>query len=118
MTIYCFTSLFLWYGDVIISCEGLQTLDPCSALRAFEQEGIFIVPDLLWHEASFFLVSSEGLSHLIAFYDSQGDLFEQGGIYIVLHNDLGFPVSFEGPSHLIACYDLQRDAEDLFTSAS
>jgi hypothetical protein len=27
--------------------EGLQNLGLCSALRAFEQEGIFIVPHLL-----------------------------------------------------------------------
>jgi hypothetical protein len=32
----------------------------CSALRAFEQGGIFIVPHLLWHGVSVFLVSSEG----------------------------------------------------------
>jgi hypothetical protein len=29
-------------------------LDLCSALRAFEQGGIFIVPHLLWHGPSFF----------------------------------------------------------------
>jgi hypothetical protein len=32
--------------------SGLQNLGPCSALRAFEQGGIFIVPHLLWHGAS------------------------------------------------------------------
>ena len=50
----------------------------CSALRAFEQGGIFIVPHLLWHGASVFPVSSEGPPHLVAFYDTQGvaeDLF-------------------------------------------
>jgi hypothetical protein len=31
------------------------------ALGAFEQGGIFIVPHLLWHGTSVFLVSSEGL---------------------------------------------------------
>jgi hypothetical protein len=30
-----------------IAGEGLQHLDFCSALRAFEQGGIFIVPHLL-----------------------------------------------------------------------
>ena len=30
-----------------------------SALMAFEQGGTFIVPHLLWHEASVFVVSSE-----------------------------------------------------------
>jgi hypothetical protein len=34
--------------------SGLQNLDLCSALRAFEQGGIFIVPQLLWHGASVF----------------------------------------------------------------
>jgi hypothetical protein len=35
------------YGDVNITGEGLQILDLCSALRAFERVGIFIVPHLL-----------------------------------------------------------------------
>jgi hypothetical protein len=32
------------YGDVTIAGEGLQNLVLCSALRAFEQGGIFTVP--------------------------------------------------------------------------
>jgi hypothetical protein len=47
------------YEDVIVTGEGLQNLGLCSALRAFEQGGIFIVPYLLWHGASVFPVSSE-----------------------------------------------------------
>jgi hypothetical protein len=46
LIIYCFTSrsrIFHFYGDVTIIGEGLQ----CSALRAFEQGRIFIVPHLL-----------------------------------------------------------------------
>jgi hypothetical protein len=39
--------LIYLYGDVIIAGEGLQNLGLCSALRAFEQGGIFIVPHLL-----------------------------------------------------------------------
>jgi hypothetical protein len=39
--------IFHLYGDVTISGEGLQNLGECSALRAFEQGGIFIVPHLL-----------------------------------------------------------------------
>jgi hypothetical protein len=35
------------YRDVTIASEGLQTLGLCSALRAFEQGGIFIVPHVL-----------------------------------------------------------------------
>jgi hypothetical protein len=35
------------YGDVTIAGERLQNLDLCSALRAFQQGGIFIVPHLL-----------------------------------------------------------------------
>jgi hypothetical protein len=41
---------------------------------AFEQEGIFIAPHLLWHGASVFPVSSEGLPHLFASYDTHGDM--------------------------------------------
>jgi hypothetical protein len=50
MIFYCFTSrsrIFHLYQDVIIAGEGLQNLDVCSALRAFELGGIFIVPHLL-----------------------------------------------------------------------
>jgi hypothetical protein len=39
--------IFHLYEDVTIAVEGLQNLGQCSALRAFEQEGIFIVPHLL-----------------------------------------------------------------------
>jgi hypothetical protein len=35
------------YGDVTDVGEGLQNLGVCSALRAFEQGVIFIVPHLL-----------------------------------------------------------------------
>jgi hypothetical protein len=38
--------------------------------------GIFIVPHLLWHGTSIFPVSSEGLPHLVASYDTQGDVEE------------------------------------------
>jgi hypothetical protein len=50
----------------IIAGEGLQNLSLCSALRAFEQGGIFIVPHLLWHGTSVFPVSSEGPPQLVA----------------------------------------------------
>jgi hypothetical protein len=57
--LYCFTSrsrIFHSYGDGTITSEGLQNLGlrVCSALRAFEQGGIFVVPHLLWHGTSFF----------------------------------------------------------------
>ena len=45
----------------------------CSALRAFEQGGIFFVPHLLRHGTSIFPVSSEWAPHSVAFYDTQGD---------------------------------------------
>jgi hypothetical protein len=48
---YGFTSrsrIFHLYGDVTIAGEGLQNLGLCSALRAFEKGGIFIVPHLLF----------------------------------------------------------------------
>jgi hypothetical protein len=76
LIIYGFTShsrIFHLYGDVIINGEGLQNLGLCLALRAFEQEGIFIMPHLLWHGTSDFPVSSEWPPHSVAFYDVQGD---------------------------------------------
>ena len=84
LIIYGFTSrsrIFHLYGDVTIAGEGLQNLGLCSALRAFEQGGIFIVPHLLWHGTSVFPVSSEGPPLSVAFYDTHGDaedLFQPG----------------------------------------
>jgi hypothetical protein len=75
LIIYDFTSrsrIFHLYGDVTIAGEGLQNLGLCSALRTFEQGGIFIVPHLLWHGTSVFPVSSEGPPHLAASYDTRG----------------------------------------------
>jgi hypothetical protein len=46
LIIYC-SRIFHLHGDVTITGEGLQNLDLCSALRAFEQGGIFIAPHLL-----------------------------------------------------------------------
>jgi hypothetical protein len=49
LIIYVFTfrsNIIHLYGDVTIADEGLQNLDLWSALRAFEQGGIFIVPQL------------------------------------------------------------------------
>jgi hypothetical protein len=61
------------YEDVTITSEGLQNLGLhawCS--RPFEQEGIFIVPHLLWHGTSVFPVSSEGLPHSVALRHTRG----------------------------------------------
>jgi hypothetical protein len=68
----------LIHGDFTIAGEGLQNLGLCSALRAFEQGDIFIVPHLLWHGSSVFPVLSDGPPHLVASYDTRGyveDLF-------------------------------------------
>jgi hypothetical protein len=76
LIIYGFTSrsrIFHFYGNLTIAGEGLQNLGLCSALRAFEQGMIFIVPHLPWHGTSVFPVSSEGPPHLVAFYDRQVD---------------------------------------------
>jgi hypothetical protein len=62
------------FGDVTITGEGLQNIGLCSALRALEQGGVFIVQHLLWHGTSVFPVSSEGPPHLVASYDTQGDV--------------------------------------------
>jgi hypothetical protein len=64
---------FTLYGDVTIVGEGLQNLGLCSALRAFEQGGIFIVPHLMWHGTSVFPVSSEGPPQSVDSYDTHGD---------------------------------------------
>jgi hypothetical protein len=41
------SKIFHSYGDVTIADEGLQNLGVWSALMAFEQGGIFIMPHLL-----------------------------------------------------------------------
>jgi hypothetical protein len=72
---YCFTSrsiIFHLYGDVTIAGEGLQNLGLCSALTAFKQGRIFIVPHLLWRGTSVFPVSSEGPPHSVASYATWG----------------------------------------------
>jgi hypothetical protein len=69
LIIYGFTSnsrIFHLYGDVTIADGGLQSL--WSVLWVFEQEGIFIVPLLLWHRTSVFLcacgrTNCDGLGH-------------------------------------------------------
>jgi hypothetical protein len=66
--------IFHLYGDVTITGEGLQNLGLCSALRTFEQGGIFILPHLLWHGASVYAVSSEGPPHSFSSYNIQGDV--------------------------------------------
>jgi hypothetical protein len=64
----------IWRRWHTIASEGLQNLGLYSALGAFEQGGIFIVPHLLWHGTSVYPVSSEGPPHLIASYDIRGDV--------------------------------------------
>jgi hypothetical protein len=70
----CRSRIFHSYGDVTIVGEGLQNLGFCSVLRAFEQGGIFNVTHLLWHGTSVFPVSFEGPPHLVASYDTRGDV--------------------------------------------
>jgi hypothetical protein len=74
--------MFHFYGDVTIAGEGLQNLGLCSALRAFEQRGIFIVSHLLRHGVSVFPVSSEGPPHLVASYDTRG-LTTHDGMWMI-----------------------------------
>jgi hypothetical protein len=66
--------MFHLYGEVTIAGEGLQNLGLCSALRAFEQGGIFIVPHLLWHGASVLQFSFVRPPFSVAFYDTQRDV--------------------------------------------
>ena len=74
MWLLCLTSfskIFYSNGDVVVH-EKLQNVCLCSALRVFEQRGIFIVRYLQWHGASVFEVSSEGPSQKASLYDKQG----------------------------------------------
>ena len=71
---YVFTSrsrIFHLYKDVTTAGEGQQNLGLSSALRAFDQGGIFIVPQLLWHGTSVFPVWFEGPPYSVASYDTQ-----------------------------------------------
>jgi hypothetical protein len=71
LIIYCFRSrikILHLHGDVTTTGEWQQNLGVCSALRAFEQGGIFIVP---W--ALVFLVSFEEQLHSVTSHDTQGD---------------------------------------------
>jgi hypothetical protein len=50
LIIYGFTSrsrIIHLSGDVTIAGEGLENFGICSALKAFEHGGVFIVPHLL-----------------------------------------------------------------------
>jgi hypothetical protein len=93
------------YGDVTIAGEGLQNLDLCSALRAFEQGGIFMVPHLLRDGASVFSVSSKGPPHSITSYDTRawvwrinsnpdphGAIVKENGNKTVVKNFRGVPL--------------------------
>jgi hypothetical protein len=79
----------------------------CSALRAFEQGGIFIVWHLLWHGALVFPVSSEGPPLSVASFDTQGDV-----------EDLFLPGSSRPGPHSVASYDTQGNTENLFLPGS
>jgi hypothetical protein len=68
------SSIFLLYGNLTMTDGVLQNWGLCSALGAFEQGGIFIVPHLLWHGASVFLVSFEEPPHSVASFYIQGDV--------------------------------------------
>jgi hypothetical protein len=54
--------------------KGCKKICLCLALRAFEQGGVFIVQHLLWHWTSVFPVSSEGPPHLVASYNTRGNV--------------------------------------------
>jgi hypothetical protein len=78
---------FHLYADVTITGKELQNLGLCSALRAFEQGGIFIVP----YGTSVFPVSFEGPPHSVVSYDTQREnLFLPGffkyGYILILEN--------------------------------
>jgi hypothetical protein len=69
---------FYLYRDVIITGEWPQNVGLFLALKDFEHEGIL---SLLCHTCCdtgprFFPVSSEGLLHSVAFYNTQGDVVD------------------------------------------
>jgi hypothetical protein len=68
--------IFQSYGNVTIAGEGLQNLGLCSAIKAFEQEEIFIMPHQLRHGVLVSPSHSKDRPYLIASYVSnvtQGD---------------------------------------------
>jgi hypothetical protein len=82
-------------------------------LMAFEQGGIFIVPHLLWHGASVFLVSSEGPLNLHSAPFSRLLRDTRGcGVHVPIISRI-----LTG-SHSVASYDTQGDAKDLFLPES
>jgi hypothetical protein len=97
--IFCFTSrsrIFHICRDVTFTVEGLKILGLCSALGAFEQGGIFIMPHLLclfvWLFIATRAIAIWWLSPLpvTAWAANLGlcsalRAFEQGGIFIVPH---------------------------------
>jgi hypothetical protein len=70
LIIYCFTScsrIFHLYGDFTITGDGHQTVAYDRRSGPLNREG-----SLSWHGASVFPVSSEGLFHSFASYDTKG----------------------------------------------
>jgi hypothetical protein len=118
LTVYCLNQSLpcdVSYIDVNWLIDGLRFYVPlknfsliwrrhhyrwclCSALRAFEQGGIFIVPHLLWHGASVFQVSSDGPPF-------QSPLTIRKRMWRTYSNP-----DITGP-HLYTSCDLQGDAE-------
>ena len=105
LIIHCFTSrsrIFHLYGDVTITGEGLQNLGLCSALRAFEQGGIF-------YRATPAVTRGLGFSGLIRRTAPFSRLLRHtrgcGGSIL--------PRILTGPQS-VAFYDTQGDVEDLF----
>jgi hypothetical protein len=78
------------YGDVTIAGEGLQNLGQCSALRAFEQGGVY-----------------RALPHVLRALGS--------GLIRLLRQTRGCEGPILNPDpHSVASYDTQWDAEDVF----
>ena len=63
------SKIFQSYGDVTIYYERLHTVRLFSALIAFKQGGIFIVPHQLCHGTSGITVTPEGPPRFVALYD-------------------------------------------------
>jgi hypothetical protein len=105
LIIYCFKSrsrfFLLKYGDVTIAGEGLQNLDLCSELRAFEQEDFY--------RATPAVTRGLGFSGLIR----RTAPFSRLLWYTRLCGESNLIRILTG-SHSVASYDTQGDAKDLF----
>jgi hypothetical protein len=128
-----FQEYFTYMDTSPFTGEGLQNLSLCSAVRAFEQGGIFIVQHMLWHCLLFcFPFKNISLTWRHHYYRWRATKFKPmlGGqglwagrdLYSATHavtralvtRALGLYVLIRRTTHSVAYYDTQGDVENLF----